>query len=106
MEPYVGLVAAFLEGSNADELVARIAELPLEQRYVWRVVSALEWAFADFDNLSVAIDRTTLTAEDKQKVVELLKHRPMQCIYLKTFLGQAEMLRMMVEAIKVAKEFP
>ena len=42
MKPYVDLAAALLQGSSSEDPVARIAELPLEQRYVWRVASALE----------------------------------------------------------------
>jgi hypothetical protein len=39
------------------------------------------------------------------KVMALLKLRPMQfCIFLKTLVGAEEMQRMMVEAIKVARQ--
>jgi hypothetical protein len=41
-----------------------IAALPLEKRYVWRVASALKWAFADLETVSVAVDRQTLSQED------------------------------------------
>jgi hypothetical protein len=61
--------------------------------------------FADFDNLNVAIDRETLSPEDRARVAESLKLRPMQfCIFLKALLGAEEMQRMMVQAIKVAKQ--
>ena len=72
--------------------------------HLWRVVSALKWGFADFDDLGVDADRQTLSPEDFGKVMDLLKFRPMQfCIFLKTLLGPEEMQRMMVEAIKVAR---
>ncbi len=39
--------------------------------------------------------------------MELLKHRPIQfCMFLKALLGEQEMQRMMVQAIKVAKQIP
>jgi len=51
--------------------------------------------------------RETLSPEDRERVAESLKHRPMQfCIFLKAFLGAEEMQRMMVQAIKVAKQVP
>jgi hypothetical protein len=70
------------------ETVAETAKLALEQRYLWRVLSALRWRFADFDNVNVVIDRKTLRPEDRKKVAELLQHRPVQfCIFLKALLG-------------------
>jgi hypothetical protein len=46
-----------------------------------------------------------LTPEDLAKVMDLLKFRPMQlAIVLKALVGVEEMQRMMVEAIKVAKQ--
>jgi|SRR5579884_1798449 len=107
MTPYLRLAEAMLQIKPGEDPVTRIAELPLEERYVWRVASALKWAFADFDNLSVAVDRKTLRVEDRQKLLDVLRDRPIQfCLFLKTLLGSAEMQRIMVEAIKVAREFP
>jgi len=64
----------------------------------------MKWAFADFDSLSVEIDRQTLSQEDRKRVEDLVKHRPIQfCMFLKTLIGAEEMQRMMVEAIKVAR---
>jgi hypothetical protein len=78
-----------------------------EKRYVWRVASALKWGLADFDSLNVKVDRETMSAEDRGQVVESLKHRPVQlCIFLKALLGAEEMQRLMVQAIKVAKQLP
>src|SRR4051812_28133144 len=74
MEPYLRAAAAIIGGKDPDNAIAEIAARPLEKRYVWRVASALKWAFADFDNLTVEIDRQTLSPEDSEKIVELLKH--------------------------------
>jgi len=107
MRPYLKAAEAILQNKDSSTVIAEIAELPLEKRYVWRVASAMKWGFADFDNLNVAIDRETMPAEDRERVAESLKHRPMQfCIFLKTLLGAEEMQRMMVQAIKVAKQVP
>jgi hypothetical protein len=70
--------------------------------HLWRVASALKWGFADFDDLGVDADRQTLSLED---FMDLLKLRPIQfCIFLKALVGAEEMQRMMVEAIKVARQ--
>jgi hypothetical protein len=107
MQPYLKAAGVILQNKDASQVIAEIAALPLEQRYVWRVASALKWGFADFDNLNVAMDRETLSPEDRKKVADSLKHRPIQfCIFLKALLGAEEMQRLMVHAIKIAKQVP
>jgi len=105
MEPYLNFAAALMQGHDPEPELEAIRQLPVEKRYVWRVASALKWGFADFDNLTVEADKLTLTPEDFARVVDLLKLRPIQfCIFLKALVGTEEMLRMMIEAIKVAKQ--
>ena len=107
MRPYVEAAKALLQNKDASSVIADIAALPLEERYVWRVASALKWGFADFDSGSVAMDRETLSPEDRNRVAESLKLRPMQfCMFLKALLGAEEMQRIMVHAIKAAKQVP
>jgi hypothetical protein len=104
MEPYLNFAAAVIQGHDPEPELEAIRQVPLEERYVWRVASALKWGFADLDDLSVEADKLTLTPEDLARVTDLLKLRPMQmALFLKALLGTEEMLRMMVEAIKVAK---
>jgi len=77
----------------------------LAKRYIWRVASALKWAFADLETVNVNVDRQTLSSEDLRKVAELLRFRPLQlCIFLKTLLGQEAMERMMAEAVALADQ--
>ena len=107
MRPYARLAEAMLTNQGFKEAVAEIRHLPLEQRYVWRVLSALKWGFADFDNVNVVIDRKSLGAEDRKKVAELLQHRPVQfCMFLKALIGAEAMEQMMTQAINVAKQVP
>lgn len=107
MQPYIRLAMAVMGNKDTRTAIAEIAGLPLETRYVWRVASALTWAFADFDDMTVAVDRDTLSPEGREKVVELLQHRPIQfCMFLKVLFGAQEMQRMMVEAIKIARQIP
>jgi hypothetical protein len=105
MQPYLRFIKAGLQDQDTTPNLEEIAQLPLEKRYVWRVASALKWAFADLETLSVAVDRQTLSSEDLGKVVELLRFRPMQlCIFLTALVGVEAMERLMGEAIAVARQ--
>ena len=104
MKAYLEFIKAVIQDHDPAPELEAIRQLPLEKRYIWRVASALKWGFADFDSVNVDADKRTLTQEDFDKVIELLKLRPMQfCIFLKTLVGAEEMQRMMIEAIGVAK---
>jgi hypothetical protein len=105
MEPYIRFAKAVMQNADQTELEA-IRQLPLERRYVWRVASALQWALADCDDLSVQADKETLMPEDFAKVMDLLKLRPMQLgMFLKSLVGVEEMERLMVQAIEVARTY-
>lgn len=78
MEPYIEFGKAVMTNADTTAELETIRQLPLERRYVWRVASALKWAFADLDYLSVDADRMTLTTEDATKLVDLLRYRPVQ----------------------------
>src|SRR5258708_36350306 len=78
--------------------------LPLEERYVWRVASALKWAFADLETLNVEVDRETILKEDRKRLIELLKHRPLQfCLFLSALFGEKQMEALMVSAVRNAR---
>ena len=101
MEPYMNLAMAMMGGKDPGPAIEELAALPLEKRYVWRVASALKWAFADLDTVSVEADHQTISPEDRQHLVDLLKHRPLQfCLFLSALLGQKQMELMMLSAIK------
>ena len=105
MEPYLQFAMAVTQDADPTSELEAIRQVPLEKRYAWRVASAMKWGFADFDDLSVEADKRTLTPEDFTRVMELLKLRPIQfCMFLKALVGAEEMQRMMVEAIRFARE--
>lgn len=105
MQPYIRLAVALLEGKGLKDAVTEIAALPLEERYVWRVLSALKWGFADFDTVNAVIDRKTLRPEDRGRIVDLVRQRPIQfCLFLKALFGGQAMERMMMQAIDLAKK--
>ena len=93
-----------MQGSDPTADLEALRQVPLENRYILRVASALKWGLADCESMSVEADRQTLTPENFAKVTELLKFRPMQlALVLKVLVGEEEMVRMMIEAIGVAK---
>ena len=101
MKPYDDLFSAMLRDQDTRPFADRIAALPLEERQLWRVVSALKWAFADFDSLTVQIDADTLSDGQRKKVSELLAFRPLQfCLLLKAFWGVEKMKEIMTAAIR------
>jgi hypothetical protein len=105
MKPYLNFIKAVMQDHDPSLELEAIRQLPLEERYVWRVASALKRGLADCDDLSVQADRQTLRPEDFKAVMDLLKFRPMQlAIVLKALVGAEEMQRMMIEAIGMAKQ--
>lgn len=104
MRPYMNLAIAMMQGQDLGPAVEELAALPIEKRYTWRIASALKWAFADFDTINVEADRQTLSADDRQRLIGLLAHRPLQfCLFLSSFYGQKQMELMMVSAIRNAR---
>jgi hypothetical protein len=104
MEPYMNLALALMGGRNIDPAIERISALQLEERYVWRVVSALKWAFADFETLNVEVDRQTLASEDLQRLADECTHRSLQfCLFLGGLIGQERMELTMASAIRTAR---
>ncbi len=104
MQPYLQLMMADMQGDDTAPLLSAISELPLEKRYVWRVASALKWAFADLETDHVAADRQTLSPEDRTRLAELLMQRPVHfCIFLSALFGEKQMELLMISAIKNAR---
>lgn len=105
MKPYLALLKAQIGERDSEPHLAALAALPLEERYVWRVMSALKWAFCDLETESVTADVHTLTEEDLKKVAEPLTLRATQfCIFLDALLGEEAMERIMRQALRCAKE--
>jgi hypothetical protein len=53
-----------MQGADPEPELEAIRQLPVEERYVWRVASALRWAFADLDDLSVRAEHGRDVADD------------------------------------------
>jgi hypothetical protein len=46
MRPYIEFAMAVMKGADPTPQLETIRQLPLEKRYVWRIVSALKWGFS------------------------------------------------------------
>jgi hypothetical protein len=104
-QPYRRLAEAVVTGRDTGPALREISALPLEKRYLWRVVSALKWAFVDLEDLNIEADTETLPLEDLKKVVSLVRLRPMQfCLFLSALVGPEKMEQIMTEAIEQAKK--
>jgi len=105
MKPYLALLKAQMGGQDTEPYLAALAALPLEERYVWRVISALKWAFCDLDTESAIADLHTLSEEELKKVVEPLKLRTIQlCLFVNSLVGEDATERIVQHALRCAKE--
>ena len=105
MKPYLALLKAQMSGQDTEPYLAALAALPLEERYVWRVMSALKWAFCDLDTENAIADLHTLSEEDLKKVVEPLSLRTIQfCLFVKALIGEDATERIMQHALRCARE--
>ena len=78
MKPYMSLTIAMIQGRDVATTLREIASLPLEERYVWRIASALKWALVDFNPSSLRADIKSLPPADLAKVRQLVRNRAMQ----------------------------
>jgi hypothetical protein len=105
MKPYLALLKAQMGGQDTEPYLAALAALPLEERYVWRVISALKWAFCDLETESATADLHTLSEEDLKQVVEPLILRATQfCLFVNALVGEDATERIMQQAVRCAKE--
>jgi hypothetical protein len=78
--PYVNYYdAVLMSGQTArDEALKVIRELPLEKRYIWRVLSALKWGLADFDSENLKLDLPYLSPAERSEMLGELQIRAQQ----------------------------
>jgi len=105
MKPYLAFLKAQMSGQDTEPYLAALAALPLEERYVWRVISALKWAFCDLDTENAIVDLHTLSEDDLKKVLEPLSLRAIQfCLFVNALIGEDATERIMQHAVRCAKE--
>jgi hypothetical protein len=100
MKPYLEVLKAEMGGCDTGTALATLAALPLEQRYVWRVISALKWGLCDLDTESVAADVKTLSEQELKTVAEPLALRAMQfSLFTKALVGETVAREIMLRAL-------
>jgi hypothetical protein len=100
MKPYMDVLLAEMKGEDTSKVLAALSALPLEQRYVWRVISALKWGLCDLETENVAADIATLSAEDLKMVAEPLELRAMQLsLFVKALVGEKAAKEIMLRAL-------
>ena len=105
MKPYLALLKAQIGGQDTEPFLTALAALPLEERYVWRVISALKWAFCDLETKNAIADFRTLSEEDRVRVAEPLTLRATQfCLFINALIGEDATERIMQHAVRCAKE--
>jgi hypothetical protein len=88
MKPYLDcLIKAYRNNAVGLEAALEvIRDLPLEKRYTWRVLSALKWAFADFEDEYVALDLPHIPEPTRSEMTKELELRFQQLqMLLQTF---------------------
>jgi hypothetical protein len=104
MKPYLELLKAQIGGQNTAPFLEALAAVPLEDRYAWRVTSALKWAFCDLETENLIADLDTLSAADVKKLIEPLQMRTLQfSIFLLTMLGEEAGEHLIPQALRGAK---
>jgi hypothetical protein len=86
--PYLDYFKKAISGDAAgvEAALQTLRELPLEKRYIWRVFSALKWAFADFESESVRLDLLSIPEPKRSEMTKELELRFQQLqILLQTF---------------------
>lgn len=91
MRPYMDYHVAALSNDPqaAQNAVAIIKGLPVEKRYIWRVVSTLKWALADFDSNTLKLDLPHLPEGRRLEIIQELQIRLYQLNKMvRTVMGQ------------------
>ena len=85
MRPYMNYYEAVVKNDHqgAEDAAQQIKHLPLEQRYIWRIMSALKWGLSDFDFKTVKLDLPHLSDEERHEMVQDLE---VNLIQLRTML--------------------
>src|SRR5215469_14256714 len=100
MKPYMSLTIAMIQGRDVATALREIASLPLEDRYVWRIASALKWALVDFNPSSLRADIKSLPPADLATARQLVRNRAMQFRLFRAALSSVD------EAYSLISESP
>lgn len=98
MRPYIECYTAIYRKDQKAFEIARekVGALPLEKRYIWRILEALNWGFFDWDDQTVRLDLECLSDADRQKLsaVALGTRVVQRCLFLQVLFGQQDMKKL------------
>jgi hypothetical protein len=80
LKPYMDYYCAAMTRGDVEKALTVIAKLPLNKRYVSRVVECLDWALADYDGETVRLDLPYLP--NLEGIKEKLQNRILQLRFL------------------------
>jgi hypothetical protein len=105
MQIYDRILMAAMKNQDSA-LAAAVRELsavPVEERYISRIIAALGFAFGDFDSACVRLDLETLPDLEVERMAQLVEARTIQfCILSSTFFGEKKMQELITDAIEGA----
>jgi hypothetical protein len=84
IRPYIDHYCALMGRGDTEKTLGVIAALPVDKRYLSRVVQCLDWALADYDSCSIELDMPHMP--DLEEIKEKLRFRLWQLRILLTKL--------------------
>src|SRR5258708_619901 len=101
MQIYDRIITAVMHGQDPAASIRELTAVPVEERYISRVIAALGFAFGDFDSACVRMDLDTLLTAEIERLTGLLAGRSTQfCILMREFFG-SEQMKAMISAVAV-----
>jgi hypothetical protein len=89
---YDRIIMAAMQGQDPSAAIRELTAVPVEERYISRVIAALGFAFGDFDSACVRMDLDTLPPAEIERLTALLAGRSTQfCILMREFFGSEQM---------------
>ena len=85
VKPYINYYCALATGVGIRKTLAVMAALPVDKRYLFRLVQCLDWALADYDDCTVELDMPYMP--DLENIKERLQIRLWQLRDLLATLG-------------------
>jgi hypothetical protein len=101
MRPYIDFFAAQMKGKGVEAATRVLADLDLKDRYIWRIASALQWAFADFDSETARLDWSCISEDQRKQVSAAFQFRLVQmALLVKALYGPDELNQQIQTSIK------
>ena len=78
MKPYVKVYTDLLHGKQLEESLGHLRNIPVEDRYITRVMQNLDLALADLDTANIGLDLRTLPAVQPREILAKAQIRLLQ----------------------------